>query len=64
MFKSNFFFEGDGPGGSGRRIRFPQLISKSYSKEIQNPQVNKNNTEDINKMDKLPWIPIIGPKLK
>ena len=25
---------------------------------------NKNTSEDINKVVKLPWIPIIGPKLR
>ena len=32
---------------------------------MQNPTVNnKDNSEDINKVVKLPWIPIIGPKLR
>ena len=36
-----------------------------YLTELQNPPVNnKDTSEDINKVVKLPWIPIIGPKLR
>ena len=40
-------------------------ITKNYLNELQNPPViNKDTSEDINKAVKLPWIPIIGPKLR
>ena len=39
--------------------------TKNYLNELQNPPVNnKDNSEDINKAVKRPWIPIIGPKLR
>ena len=39
--------------------------SKSYLNELQNPPgTNKDNTEDIKKVVNLPWIPIIGLKLR
>ena len=39
--------------------------NKNYLKEQQNPLVNNQDTsEDINKVVKLPWILIIGPKLR
>ena len=39
-------------------------ITRNYFKELQNPPVNnKNTSEDINKVVKLPWTPIIGPRL-
>ena len=42
-----------------------EKITKNYLNELQNPPVNnKDTSEDINKVVKLPWIPIIGPKLK
>ena len=42
-----------------------EKITKSYLNELQNPPVNdKDTSEDINKVVKLPWIPIIGPKLR
>ena len=38
---------------------------KSYLNELQNPPVNNKDTiEDIIKLVELPWIPVIGPKLK
>ena len=41
-----------------------EKITKSYLKVLQNPPVNsKDTSEDIGKVVKLPWIPIIGPKL-
>ena len=42
-----------------------EKITKNYLNELQNPPVNnKDSSEDINKVVKLPWIPIIGTKLK
>ena len=42
-----------------------EKISKNYLKELQNPPVhNKHTSEGISKLVKLPWIPIIGPKLR
>ena len=42
-----------------------EKITRNYFKELQNPPVNnKNTSEDIDKVVKLPWIPIIGPKLR
>ena len=42
-----------------------EKITKNYLKEQQNPPVNNQDTsEDINKVVKLPWILIIGPKLR
>ena len=42
-----------------------EKITKSYLKVLQNPPVNsKDTSEDIGKVVKLPWIPIIGPKLR
>ena len=42
-----------------------EKITKNYLKELQNPPVNnKDTSEDISKVVKLPWIPIIGPKLR
>ena len=38
---------------------------KKYLKVLQNPPVNNQDTsEDISKVVKLPWISIIGPKLR
>ena len=38
---------------------------KNYLNELQNSPVNnKDTSEDINKVVKLPWIPVIGPKLR
>ena len=40
-------------------------ITKKYLNELQNlPVNNKDTSENINKVVKLPWIPIIGPKLR
>ena len=40
-------------------------ITKKYLNELQNlPVNNKDTSEDINKVVKLPWIPIIGLKLR
>ena len=40
-----------------------EKITKNYLNELQNPPVNnKDTSEYINKVVKLPWIPIIGPK--
>ena len=40
-------------------------ITKNYLNQLQNPPVNnKDTSKDINKVVKLPWIPIIGPKLR
>ena len=42
-----------------------EMISKNYLKELQNPPItNKSSSEDINKITKLSWISIIGPKLR
>ena len=42
-----------------------EQITKNYLNELQNPPVNnKDTSEDINKVVKLPWIFIIGPKLR
>ena len=42
-----------------------EKITKHYFKELQNLAFNNNNTsEDVNNIVKLPWIPIIGPKLR
>ena len=42
-----------------------EKITRNYFKELQNPPVNnKNTSEDIDKVVKLSWIPIIGPKLR
>ena len=42
-----------------------EKITKNYLNKLQNPPVNnKDTSEDINKVVKLPWIPIIGPKLR
>ena len=42
-----------------------EKIAKNYLKVLQNPPVNnKDTSEDISKVVKLPWIPIIGPKLR
>ena len=41
-----------------------EKISNNYLNELQNPPVtNQDNSEDIKKVVKLPWIPIIGTKL-
>ena len=40
-------------------------ITKNYLNELQNSPVNnKDTSEYISKVVKLPWIPIIGPKLR
>ena len=40
-------------------------MTKNYLKVLQNPPVNnKDTSEDISKVVKLPWISIIGPKLR
>ena len=50
---------------NGHEKKTLEKISKNYLNELQNPPVtDKNNTEDIEKVVKLPWIPIIGPKLR
>ena len=42
-----------------------EKITKNHLNELQNlPINNKDTREDINKVVKLPWIPIIGPKLR
>ena len=42
-----------------------EKITRNYLKELQNPPGNNNDTsEDISKTVKLPWISIIGPKLR
>ena len=37
---------------------------KNYLKELQNSPVINDTSEDISQIFKLPWIPIIGPKLR
>lgn len=38
---------------------------RNYLNELQNPPVtNKDNSEGISKVFRLPWIPIFGPKLR
>ena len=42
-----------------------EKIAKNYLKVLQNQPVNNEDTsKDISKAVKLPWIPIIGPKLR
>ena len=42
-----------------------EKIAKNYVKELQNPYVNNNDSrEDTIKVVQLPWIPIVGPKLR
>ena len=42
-----------------------EKITKNYLKVPQNQPVNnKDTSEDISKLAKLPWIPIIGPKMR
>ena len=42
-----------------------EKITKNYLNKLQNPPANnKDTSEDINKVVKLPWIAIIGPKLR
>ena len=42
-----------------------EKITKNCLKLLQKPPVNNRDTsEDISKVVKLPWIPIIGPKLR
>ena len=42
-----------------------EKLTKNYLNELQNPPVNnKDTSEDINKVVKLPWIPIIGANLR
>ena len=42
-----------------------EKITKNYLNELQNtPVTNMDTSEDISKVVKLPWIPIIGPKLR
>ena len=42
-----------------------EKITKTYLNELQNPPVNnKDTSEDVNKIVKLAWISIIGPKLR
>ena len=42
-----------------------EKVTKNYLNELQNPPVNnKDTSEDINKVVKLLWIPIIGAKLR
>ena len=42
-----------------------EKITNNYLNELENPPVNnKYTSEDISKVVKLPWIPIIGPKLR
>ena len=40
-----------------------EKISNDYSNKLQTHS-HKENSEDINKVVKLPWIPIIRPKLR
>ena len=39
-------------------------ITKYYLNELLPPANNKDTNEDINKVVKLPGIPIVGPKLR
>ena len=42
-----------------------EKITKSSLNKLQNPPVNnKDTSEDISNLVKLPWIPITGPKLR
>ena len=41
-----------------------EKITKNYLKELQNLLVNNTDTSEDSKVVKLPWIPIIGPKLR
>ena len=42
-----------------------EKITKNHLNELQNLLVNnKYTSEDINKLVRLPWIPIIGPNLR
>ena len=50
---------------NGYERKTMENITKKYLNELQNlPVNNKDTSEDINKVVKLPWIPIIGPKLR
>ena len=49
----------------GYKRKTLEKIAKNYLKVLQNQPVNnKDTSEDISKVVKLPWIPIIGPKLR
>ena len=42
-----------------------KFITKNYLNELENPPINnKDTSEDIRRVAKLSWIPIIGPKLR
>ena len=42
-----------------------EKITRNYLNQLQNPPIsNKDTSEDIIKVVKLPWIPIIGSKLR
>ena len=50
---------------NGYQRKTLEKMTKNYLKVLQNPLVNNKDTkEDISKVVKLPWIPIIGPKLR
>ena len=50
---------------NGFERKTSKKITKNYLNELQNPPINnKDTSEDINKVVKLPWIPIIGSKLR
>ena len=50
---------------NGCKRKSLEKITKNYLKELQNPSDNNNDTNEyISKVVKLPWMPIIGPKLK
>ena len=51
--------------GNGYERKTLEKITKNYLNKLENPPVNnKNTSEDVNKVVKIPWIPIIGPKLR
>ena len=50
---------------NGYQRKTLEKMRKNYLKVLQNPPVNNQDTsEDISKVVKLPWISIIGPKLR
>ena len=50
---------------NGYQRKILEKMTKNSLRVLQNPPVNnKDTSEDISKVVKLPWIPIIGPKLR
>ena len=50
---------------NGYQRKTLEKMTKNYLKVLQNPPVNNQDTsKDISEIVKLPWISIIGPKLR